>query len=710
MSKYRRFSNYASIVAIGTALMATPAIAQDDQQTADTSASDDNGGAVPSIVVTARKRSERLLDVPETITAISSDTLKKAGINDLNDLGKTLPNVVLARRADNEPNVVIRGIGSFGNVQGIGFYVDDVQTFFDASARLVDLERVEVLKGPQGTLYGGNSIGGAVKYITRKPGPYAEGSAALEAGGQDIFDVSASANIPFSDTVFLRVSGYSATNNGYMFNPVLGENTDASKEGGVRAALRIRPDDRTDINISGRVNFLENGNDYQRVTATDQYDKIDPDNVASFDKRRVWSIAADITRDFGPATLTSITAYSDRWSRFLWGFDYGPLDENLYSQPTPYHGKYFSQELRLTSNGDGPFGWIVGGFYSRLRDRNTVLHGDVRIGVDAGEAFPGAPVPLIIEDFFNATTLETTYAGFVNLTYESGGFGIDAGARLHNVNFEGTELFGGTSANVEDTVVLPKLTLSYQTESDILFYATVSQGYEPGRVTIGNFLNAGFLAPYKPEKSTNYEIGVKGETADRKLQFELAGFHITYKDRQFETSVRDDLGNVQELIDNIGQANVWGVEGSITARPTPELTINASAGYLDSKWKNAVYFLETYDGNRTPFSPEFTAKGSIDYTLPVSENYGLNLRADVTYSGSFYWDIPNLFQQDAYAVVGLRAAFSPNDGPWEIYGRVQNLFDTGYNDELIPNNIAPGIHIAQRGQPRLFTAGVSYEF
>ena len=205
-----------------------------------------------AIVVTARKRSERLIHVPETISAFSEAALERAGIKNLDTLGQSLPNTVLSRRGDNEPNVVIRGVGSFGNVQGIGFYIDDVQNFTDQASRLVDLERVEVLKGPQGTLYGGSSIGGAVKYVTRKPSQEYEGTAAIEVGQQSIVNVNGSVNLPVSNVFAVRLSGYLDTNDGFVKNNITGVNNDESEEYGFRAALRYTPTDETDINLSIR--------------------------------------------------------------------------------------------------------------------------------------------------------------------------------------------------------------------------------------------------------------------------------------------------------------------------------------------------------------------------------------------------------------------------------------------------------------------------
>lgn len=669
---------------------------------------------VEEVVVTARKRDERLSDVPETITALSSETLERAGIKNLDDLGKALPNVVLNRRGDNEPNVVIRGIGAFGNVQGIGFYVDDVQNFTDQSARLVDLERIEVLKGPQGTLYGGSSIGGAVKYVTRKPSDRFEGKVSVEAGEQQTLNVNGSVNVPFGETVFGRFSAYTDNTDGYSRNSSTGVNNDESREVGVRAALRFLPAAGTDIVASLRWSDLDNGgNDYYATDSVRDYRYASPLSENIFNKREIRGGVVELNQQLSDMTLTSLTSYTSRRNRILWDLDYTAADGVIASQRKPLQSSVFTQELRLASNGDGPFNWLAGVYAARTKNRLLVAQADVTIGADFSED----GVPVVIDDFNHSSSLDRSYAGFFNLSYQIGALEIAAGARLNRNSFSATDYNIPASDTFEDTAVLPKVSLSYRLSPELMIYASGSKGYEPGKLNVVG----GTLAPYQPETTTNYELGLKGELFGQLMTYELAAFHIENEDRQFETQVLDAQGVPRDLTANIGDSRSFGLEGAVTVRPMPELTLGLSAGYLDSEYQHAVFLLQRYDGNTVPYSPELTATASADYSVDLSSSLKFSARADVMHSGSFVWDIPNLAKQEAYQIVTLRIAVADIAERWELALRVQNLFDEGYNTEFlynfagadaadIVNGVCDDCHIARVGQPRLAIGTFTYRF
>lgn len=423
-------------------------------QVANAEASDTKENFFEEIVVTARKRSEVISDVPTTITAFSERAIERAGIKNIDDLGRMLPNVILNRRGDNEPNVVIRGIGAFGNVQGIGFYVDDVQNFMDQSTRIIDLERIEVLKGPQGTLYGGSSIGGAVKYVTKKPEDELEGKASLEAGDRSTINVNGSVNFPLSETVFVRISAYSDNSNGFSKNALHSDNNDKSREYGVRGAIRFVPSEKTDIIASFRWSDLNNGgNDYYVTDSVTDYRYGSDLNENIFNKRQIFGGTLSIDQDLSDTlSLTSITAYTSRKNRILWDLDYGPLDGVIASHRDPVTSNSFSQEVRLASENDGPFNWMFGLYGARTRDRLLVIQADVTIGSDFNDG-----VDLVIEDFNNSTSLDKNYAAFVNATYQVGDLEIGLGGRLNYNDFTVTNYNLGETLSFKDTTFLPRI-------------------------------------------------------------------------------------------------------------------------------------------------------------------------------------------------------------------------------------------------------------
>jgi outer membrane receptor protein involved in Fe transport len=218
------------------------------------------------VIVTARKRTENLMDIPESVTAISSLAVERQNIKGLNKIGMAVPNLNLSMRTDGYPNVTIRGVGAYGMTQGVGFYLDDVQLFSDASSRFGDIERIEVLKGPQGVLYGGSNIGGAVKYVSKTPTTEEVGGRLkVMTGEQGILDIEGDINIPLSDKWALRAFAFTREDDGFMTNPgslspVFGvdynqpEDVGAFEQSGGRLVLHGDITDRVSITASARYN------------------------------------------------------------------------------------------------------------------------------------------------------------------------------------------------------------------------------------------------------------------------------------------------------------------------------------------------------------------------------------------------------------------------------------------------------------------------
>ena len=196
-------------------IMASLALGPDAIPSANAQAS-----ALEEVIVTARKRDESLMDIPESVSAIPAIEVERRNIKGLNKIGLSVPNLNLSMRTDGYPNVTIRGLGAFGMTQGVGFYLDDVQLFSDASSRFGDIERIEVLKGPQGVLYGGSNVGGAVKYVSKTPSTEAlSGRLKVLGGEQGIWDVEGDINIPLSDRWALRAFAFTREDDGFMTNP-----------------------------------------------------------------------------------------------------------------------------------------------------------------------------------------------------------------------------------------------------------------------------------------------------------------------------------------------------------------------------------------------------------------------------------------------------------------------------------------------------------
>ena len=337
--------------------------------------------AVDEIVVTARKREESLLDIPESVTAIGGADIERQNIKNLEDIGLLIPSLNLSPRADGFPNVSIRGLGSFGNTQGVGFYLDDVQVFSDASSRFGDLDRIEVLKGPQGTLYGGSNIGGAIKFVSARPDS-SESFKRIKAviGEQSLGDIEISVNAPLENDWAMRIFGFTTANDGYLVNPnsarVNGgktgnkKNIGESEESGFRVSVAGPMNDTLSAYASLRWNDYEGPNNHW-IRELDKNDLKHPNTVDTTTNPRhirdTVSAMLELTWEYDGMDVTSVTSHTDTEST-----RYSDLDisqEYLLDLIRPEDMKVFTQELRFTSTDDSSIQWLGGFYYSMYEEK-----------------------------------------------------------------------------------------------------------------------------------------------------------------------------------------------------------------------------------------------------------------------------------------------------------------------------------------------------
>lgn len=367
---------------------------------------------IQEVVVTARKRAESIRDIPESVSALSAEDLERAKVERIDDISGRVSNLNLSTRADGHPNVTIRGVGSFGNTEGVGFYVDGVQNVTDASARFGDIERLEVLKGPQGTLYGGSNIGGAVKLITHRPDPSAfGGNLAVTLGEQSTRDYSGSLNTPFANgRAALRLFGYYVEDEGYLVarNSIRlnGESNAASVfwpsndvcnvpfdgpanspcgsipniaekwrkhpnervEKGGRAALLVNLTDDIELIATGRYYDFDGGNNNWRVE-NPRHLTFSRERDLTFAGRRRMEVGAgtlELNWDTGPATLSYLGS-----ATYLRREDTTDLDvtrEVGFDLYRPEWTHFITHELRATSSSTGPWEWLIGLYHSRRQN------------------------------------------------------------------------------------------------------------------------------------------------------------------------------------------------------------------------------------------------------------------------------------------------------------------------------------------------------
>jgi iron complex outermembrane receptor protein len=724
--------------------------------TADGAIADENVAqgrpVLEEVVVTARKREESLLEISESVVAISGEDIERQNLKGLDDIGILIPNLNLSRRADGYPNVSIRGLGSFGNTQGVGFYLDDVQIFSDASSRFGDLERIEVLKGPQGTLYGGSNIGGAVKFVSARPDPEALfGRLKGQVGEQNLIDVEGSLNVPLGENDWaLRLFAFSLDDDGYLDNPdpprlngVRGENdADVGKieEYGARIMVAGPVTDRLSAFASLRYTDLDGPNNVWIRELDDSLDHPDvvPASVNPRHDRETTSGMLELTLAMDDWDVVSVTSYTDTDSHRTTDLDI--REEFLLALDRPETMKVFTQELRVTSTREAPVQWIVGAYYSLFEEtmRSHLIWHDVREDADGNFSgtlgcalgmptcsgvWAGEPVTPEMEQDTVLTPFElrnrdkSHLAAFGNVTYSWTGWELGVGLRVDQWKNESENLDSGIASDQENTEFLPRLSLIRWLPGGSMAYGTFAMGYEPGGYNLANFEGENDLFGFGPEEATSYELGWKGRLMDGRLQATVAAFYLDYEDRQVEFQAESEGGVIEGIV-NIGDSEHYGLEAEVNIQVNAALSVSVAAGWVDAEWKSGTVVQDQDLGGETPPGvQDFNWTLAADFRQPIAGRPGLGLLAgvQVTHSGEYEglqaWDPvtnPDFTLVNAQVGIGTES--------WELMLNVKNLTDEEYYPDVqrFPNFFLldgdESIVIGTLGQPRLISASFSYRF
>ena len=725
-------------------------------------------GEIEEIVVTARKRAESLLEIPESVSVITGADIDRQQIKGLEDVGFQVPNLNLSMRLDGFPNVSVRGLGAFGNTQGVGFYLDDVQLFSDASSRFGDLERIEVLKGPQGTLYGGSNIGGAVKFVSARPDTEAMfGRVKGVVGDQGIFDVEGSLNLPLGEGDWaMRLFGFWASNDGFLHNPnptrLNGSSSDndpdigATEESGVRVSLAGPLGDNLSAYVSIRSNEYEGPNNTW-IRELDESSLQHPNEVpASFNpqhERNTTSGMVELTWALDGYDITSVSSWTTTESfRFT---DLDQKEEYLLSLFRPEDMDVLTQEIRFTSTEEGPFQWLGGVYYSRYDEKmdsdlvwyDTVIYSGGEIsgplgcaaetpqcsGVWAGENVPDAEAlgAVALTAFEKRLRDKSHLAGFINATYDLGEWELSLGLRGDHWNNDTTRFSTGHEANDSATEFLPRLSVTRWLSDDSMLYGTFSRGYEPGGFNISEDV-PDRLVPFDSEEATSFEAGWKGRAMDGRVTASVAAYFIDYDRRQIETQIPAADAGIVELINNVGDSKQFGVEADVRAIVSDQLSVAFSAGWIEAEWDSGTMvvtganddgspMMKDIGGDTPPVTPDFSWNVAADYVQPLANGMNFNASVQVSHNGKY----TGLRLSDPAGVSVVNPSFTlvnaqvgVSSDRWELALNVENLLDEDYYTDVQtfpdffflegdPDGI---IVIGTLGQPQLITASLSYSF
>jgi outer membrane receptor protein involved in Fe transport len=758
--KFRRAVLNAGAASIFVAFAALPTLAQ--AQTAADHNGTEAADAGTDIVVTALRRDTTVQTTPMAITALTGETLTKAGVTNIADYAKFVPSLRIQDNGPGQRRVSLRGVQASGEAT-VGVYYDDtpvtgsVGVSSDAAGRtadftLFDVNRIEVLRGPQGTLYGASSMGGAIRVIFNKPSQEYEGTVegqvqTTKGGGFGYF-VNGMVNVPLvKDVLAARAVLYRRDSDGYIDNTYLDrKNVNDYTATGGRLMLRFTP--TSNFTLDGTAAFEKT----DAVSASwnpsvGKYKSAAQVNLPYTDKSQLYSLTANW--DIGFANLTSITSYQHRKSAYAADDSYyigtyrtaakcasytgstcsSDALANYYSyldgiSPAaiyyPGSTKDFTQEVRLSSTAGGPFDWTIGGFFQNRK--NHVTSEDALADADSGEII--FPVQLIyrrqIEDKLKQVAVfgEGTYHVTPALSLTAGIRYYDYDKTVTGYTDIAWTLIGAPARPVSSVKssadgTLLKFNASWQANPDMLFYATASQGFRPGGANQVIGLSAD-LTPYQADKLWNYEGGTKLSLLGRALTLNLAAFQIDWKNMQ--VSGRTTNG-AYSFLSNAGAARIRGLEAEAFIRPVKGLQLNLSGNYLDAKLTedqiSDAVVAAGRAGDRIPYIPHLAGAVGAEYRTPVSDTVEFFARADVNYVGSSYSEFrpTNVYRvkMNDYALANFRIGFELPNADTGVYLFLNNAFNSVAINRASMSS-TPNSYSVTSAAPRTIGVNVSRHF
>ena len=699
------------------------------------------------VTVTAQKREQSMQDVPVSVSALGSSDMDKMGIESVKDIALMVPNLgVYSPYGDGgAPIFTLRGVTSsdYSQNQGrpVAMYIDEVHRGVGAleMGQMFDLERVEVLRGPQGTLYGKNATGGAINLVTKKPDFEKEGYVMLGLGNYNRTEVEGAYQAPLIDDVLAgRVAVTYLKTDGYVENVFPGGNDQNETDmwaarvnllytpvDNFEALLRINSAESTgenlgvyagnaDINFAGAdrtgLDFHENNSNYSAEKEVENF-----------------GVALTMNWDFNDGhTLTSITAYDD--GKWLSPEDDDGmevrLDENEFSSPDV---EQFTQEFRITSNYDGNFNWIGGVFWGE--DTVDVINiirlwNDPILGVDAGLGEWGFNQ----RNSFSQT--RETLAAYLHTTYNlSDALTLTFGLRYTEDEVEVEDYFAAIGAtlpgqldsdfdiptianaglDVDDDNTSVKLGLDWAVADDVLLYASFSQGYRGSAINAQAFYDPSEIVAVDPELLDAWELGIKSQFFGNRAQLNGAIFFYDYTDQQFLDTVEGGL----QVLRNADKSEVLGFELEGNFLLGDSVNVRAGIGYLDAEYKELELGGVDLSGNKMIGSAEWNFNLSGDWRFAESDSGAFNLHVDTVFTDDTFFEAynqPNL-SQDGYWLLNGRLQFDSADDKYTIALWGKNLADEEYfvfGFDTAAYGL--GFDTLGRGLPRTFGAEFTYRF
>ncbi len=618
------------LAGVSTALIATPVFAQSAPPPADSEP------GLEEIIVTAQKREENLQNVPVSVTALGAEAIANQRITEFSDLTRAASSLTVTQQTSAPNNsIILRGIGTFafsiGVEPSVAVIIDDMPVVQQAQAfdNLTDLARIEVLKGPQGTLFGKNASAGVVNIVTKDPDKDFGGSVSFTAASDADYRGEATISGPIGEDTGFRITGFYHKFNGNIRNLTNGKKLNDQTNYGVRGKIKAGLGENLTFTLTGGYAKATQDGTVTSIRSIDplgtprvlgnpalallpsltgitpgtgNYNARVDNNAATTNKTA--SVAGKLDLNVGFADLISVTAYQD-W-KFNFANDVDGTDLNVLGaltagavsggivQSGPYHSTNFTQELRLVSSGSSDLKYVLGGFYSNASTDRAFNRGPVALLANWDATAKTKSIAVFAQLDYKLPT-NTTISGGVRYNSEKIGVRFDnlLATAVPNTCSTGNPLCRGTNS---DNVVTWKGSVSQELTPKIMAYASVARGYKgfaydvssgfnPARVNAalaGTAPGLNGVGAVKPETSTSYEVGLKSRLFDNRVQLNIVGFRTNYNNFQAQSAVIIG-GALQNVLNNVGKLQTKGVEVEFSAKPNEWLRLDASAAYTNAK-------------------------------------------------------------------------------------------------------------------------------
>lgn len=735
-------------------------------------AQDTEGVMLEEIVVTAQKREQNLQSVPASVTALSAEAIEAKGITQFENISQVAPGLTITQGTQRTGNSInIRGIGtsafSTGVEPAVAVVIDDVPMLNQgqAFATLTDIERIEVLRGPQGTLFGKNASAGVVNITTRAPTDTFTGRVSTSATTDNAYRIEGGLSGPIAEGVGLRVNGFYNDMRGHVKNLATGNHLGADESWGLRGKLVADLSEAVTVNVTAEhsetdansmprtvrsypaggavfgasiaTNFANVPVGPSNYVLNQNYDGLAKGDLTTFSGR--------VSINIGDVDLVSITSYQK------WGLDTiddtDQINAAVFNSPTgliqksPYETKFFTQELRLVSAAPSRFQYILGAFYA---------DGKTDRSFDRGPAGP-------LISAWSSSNSSKTAAAFAQATYDvADTTHVDAGLRYNHekvdVEFQRLNRPAVAPANnavclttcvgeASDNHVTGKIALRQDLADRLMIYTSFSTGYKGQGYDISSgFTLARAAAPVKPETSNAYEVGVKSRFLDNRVQLNATGFWTDYDDFQAQSGVVMPDQSIVLQLSNVGKLRTRGVELEVQTKPTRALSLDFSTTYLDAvvrKYPFANCYTgqtaaqgcfdidgpgpntvtaQDLAGKRLANAPKFMFNSSATYDVALDTlPFDAFVTVDYRYQSKVGFDLAQnpLYVQKGYGVLNGSIGINSDEDTYRVTLFVNNLFDKNYASNmggLIGGPATAVNQVLSRNSRRYFGVRANYNF